>query len=306
MPGPAPARHSPIRQRGISLIETMISLVLGLVVVGAATSIYLSNKSAYVTNDALAEIQDNARIAYELLARDLRQAGATGCGNLLNLLPDNTALWYEDFSGGGYGVHGFSDVSTDAAVAGGIAGTSSLRVTGIAPWSATLQTANSATRFTLNESDQNFKPGDLLIVCEPDRVALAQVTSYTSPTLNLTGPLLDQFRPNALISKLAASDWYIGTNPQGTRSLYRQVLATAGGAPATETQEMVRNVSDMRITYSTPARTDFTVADNITNWATVSAVHIDLTLTGSAAGSGTDQTPITRHLTGIITLRNRI
>ncbi|TAM09678.1 MAG: prepilin-type cleavage/methylation domain-containing protein [Nevskiaceae bacterium] len=300
------AYASPARQRGVGLVETMIALVLGLVVIGAATSIYLSNKQAYITNDALAEVQDNARIAYELLARDIRQAGATGCGDLLKMLPDDTSHWYQDFSGSSYGLHGFSDVGTDTAVAGGVAGTNSLRVIGVSTWSGTVNTVNSATSFTLTESGLNFNVGDLLVVCEPDHISLAQATGYVSPTLGLTGTLLNTFHPNALVSRLAASDWYIGTNPQGTRSLYRQTLTTTGGAPATETQEMVRNVTDMQIIYGTPAHSNFISADSVANWTTVNAVHIDLTLSGTATGSGTDQTPITRHLTGTITLRNRV
>ena len=59
------------KQRGFSLVELMIALVLGLMVIGGVTSVFLSNKQSFRTNTALSQVQENSRIAFELMARDI-------------------------------------------------------------------------------------------------------------------------------------------------------------------------------------------------------------------------------------------
>ncbi|HLT05029.1 MAG TPA: prepilin-type N-terminal cleavage/methylation domain-containing protein, partial [Pseudomonas sp.] len=67
------------RQAGVSLIELMISLTLGLLVVGAAIGIFASNKAAYRTTQNLGRLQESGQIAFELLSRDIREAGSNPC-----------------------------------------------------------------------------------------------------------------------------------------------------------------------------------------------------------------------------------
>jgi type IV pilus assembly protein PilW len=66
--------------RGLSLIELMIALVLGLVVVGAAGGVFLANRRVYAASETLNRVQENGRVSFELIARDLREAGGTPCG----------------------------------------------------------------------------------------------------------------------------------------------------------------------------------------------------------------------------------
>lgn len=63
------------RQSGLTLIELMISIVLGLLVVLAATALLVSSKSAYLSQDEGAQMQDTARFALENINRAVRQAG---------------------------------------------------------------------------------------------------------------------------------------------------------------------------------------------------------------------------------------
>lgn len=69
------------RQHGFSLVELMISLVLGLLLSAGVVSVFLSSKKAYQTQDAVSQIQENARFAEEFIARDTRMAGYSGCSN---------------------------------------------------------------------------------------------------------------------------------------------------------------------------------------------------------------------------------
>lgn len=62
-------------QRGVTLIELMISLVLGLAVIGGLGQVFLSNKSSYSLQERLGQLQENGRYALYFLQRDIRNAG---------------------------------------------------------------------------------------------------------------------------------------------------------------------------------------------------------------------------------------
>ncbi|WP_438951549.1 PilW family protein [Porticoccus sp.] len=69
------------RQRGFSLIELMVSILLGLFLTAGVISVYIDSKSNYQSEDELARIQENGRYALELLKRELALVGFFG-GNL--------------------------------------------------------------------------------------------------------------------------------------------------------------------------------------------------------------------------------
>lgn len=89
----------PRRSRGLSLVELMVALVVGLLLMAGAISIFLSNKRTYEITDDLSRLQENARFALETMLRDLRMAGNLGCGqrsvNLSNevAVPSDGILW---------------------------------------------------------------------------------------------------------------------------------------------------------------------------------------------------------------------
>ena len=63
------------RERGLSLIEVLVSLVIGLIVVGAVLISYLGSGKTSRVQAAYAEMNENAQIAMTLLGRDLLLAG---------------------------------------------------------------------------------------------------------------------------------------------------------------------------------------------------------------------------------------
>jgi type IV pilus assembly protein PilW len=66
-------------KNGFTLIELMIAMVLGLILVAGVIQIFISNKQAYRVTDAHSRLQDNARFALDVLSRDVRSAGFSGC-----------------------------------------------------------------------------------------------------------------------------------------------------------------------------------------------------------------------------------
>ena len=60
---------------GVTLLETLVGLALGLVVVGAVAAHYLSGGQSALLQSAQAQMSDDAQIAMQLLAGELRMAG---------------------------------------------------------------------------------------------------------------------------------------------------------------------------------------------------------------------------------------
>ena len=68
-----------LRQRGLSLIELMIAITLGLVLMAGVTQMFLSSQTVFHTQQAMSRIQENGRLGMEFIAKDVRMAGYMGC-----------------------------------------------------------------------------------------------------------------------------------------------------------------------------------------------------------------------------------
>lgn len=72
-------------QRGISLVELMVAMTLGLLLVLGVTQMLLGNKQSFLMQQQLASMQENARFILARMSRDIRQAGMFGCLDLQRL-----------------------------------------------------------------------------------------------------------------------------------------------------------------------------------------------------------------------------
>lgn len=64
-----------IRQQGYTLVELMISVVIGLFIIAGVFQIYLSSRAAANLHDRMSNVQENGRFALFFLQRSLRKAG---------------------------------------------------------------------------------------------------------------------------------------------------------------------------------------------------------------------------------------
>ena len=64
-----------LRERGFTLVEMMISIVISTVIVAAGYTILTTTHKATISNERAVGTQQNVRVAMELIARDLKQAG---------------------------------------------------------------------------------------------------------------------------------------------------------------------------------------------------------------------------------------
>jgi type IV pilus assembly protein PilW len=328
-----------VAAKGFTLIELMIAMVLGLIVVAGVISVMVANKRSYRTNEGLAQVQESARTAFELMARDIRQSGGNGCDNnnrTANLLIAG-GFWWQNW----FGVRGIDSADVDPAVAVGttigtrVAGTDSLHVQGIEGAGLPVLLHNAAaTTIQVNAASTTFVADDILLVCDQDHAAIFEVTAYDSGSRTITHgnggaspgncasglgfpTICDAgvgniytFPTNSQIARLTAVDWFIGNNDrpaEGGRSLFRRRLAP-GGVELTE--EVVAGVTNLDITYGTNGSNVIQDAGAVTDWADVNAVFIRLTADSADSFVTSDATVntgrIQRTFTYLITLRNRV
>jgi len=191
------------RNRGFTLIELMIAMLLGLIVIAGVTSVFLAGQQSYRTNGALADVEDGSRIAFELLARDIRQAGLTGCdtssGRIANVLNNQGTDWWANFGNALHGYGGVNSSATDgdtnqddpavttgAAVGQRVAGTDSLQVIGADDPPVTIkEDKEPAANFKLNEATTSLHDGDIIVVCSPDHATVVQISNYNSSNITV-------------------------------------------------------------------------------------------------------------------------
>ena len=66
------------RNAGFSLIEVMVTLVLGLVVLAAIVNLFINTKQNHVQNERVETVLENGRFALRLLSTDLKTVGFMG------------------------------------------------------------------------------------------------------------------------------------------------------------------------------------------------------------------------------------
>jgi type IV pilus assembly protein PilW len=314
--------------QGFTLVELMVALLIGLIVMAGFGSVYLAGQRVSRTSRALSEVQESLRIGSELLARDIRHAGATGCGNqrIANVLavgPANGgAIWWGDWR---RAIHGFDgddpDIPAGKATGDRVAGKPSLQVLGIKGVSYSVAWHDDAqAKFTLRESIDELSVGDVLVVCDYDHAAIFRSSSISGRTVghangdgNCSAGLgypascesLNRyvFGPNAMLTPAYVADWYVGTNPDKGLSLYR--LGLEGGV--LKRHEMVRGVTDMQLAYHQDGfASPFVHASEVADWEKVTAVRVTFTLQSTDQRAGVDNAPISRQSSMTTVLRHRV
>ncbi|MET0535707.1 MAG: PilW family protein [Steroidobacter sp.] len=329
---------------GMTLIELMVSMVLGLIIIGGATGVILANRQSYRTNEALSQVQEGARTAFELMARDVREAGIMGCdsrgriANVLNLTAPGSSWWRTWVGIMGYeGTQATGAVTIGTGTAERVTATDSIMVQGIQGAGLAVENHDAAnTLIRINSTTSGLIVNDVLVMCDFDHAAIFQVSNFNATTRLIThqtgvgtpsncvrglgypvpavtcgsAGLPYTFAPNAQLTRLAATTWYVGNNgrtAEGGRSLYRIRMGT--GATLV-TEEIVPGVNDLQLQYREQGRSDFRDANVVTSWANVNAVRVQLTMLSTDQRVTTDITVnagrLRRDFTNIVALRNRV
>jgi len=189
------------RNRGFSLVEMMVAIVIGLILLAGVSSVMVSTKRSYNTQDSLGRMQENARIAMVIMERDLRNAGYMGCNNnstnVTNVL-DPTGTGYSDFNygistlfeGSEGGGNFYPSGTTVASVLGTVtprAGTDMFVIRGASPddsFQIKQKAVNEAGSLHI-VAGSDIQAGEILMLSDCSSTDIFQVTSKnTSSSLD--------------------------------------------------------------------------------------------------------------------------
>ncbi|MDD3937834.1 MAG: PilW family protein [Rhodoferax sp.] len=268
--------HNMLRksQRGVSLVELMVALTVGMFIIAAIGYVYLAANNASRSMEASSRIQENMRYAFERMSYDVRMAGMSGCTmqTQVNVLKNSSSWEFDVFS---FPLRGYEENagSLPTGVSGVLRGDvfSVLGVDNSVEYIIESHNPVSA-QFELSEK-HNIKQGEILVATDCKHAAVFQMTNVnnndeiknvvhntgnsTSPgncTKGFGLPLnCDDangnsytFPPGSRLLRLNAATYYIGTNGTGESALFRQTL---GINATTSAIELVEGIENMQILY---------------------------------------------------------
>jgi len=249
------------QQKGLTLVELMVAMVLGLVLMAGVIQIYISTNQTYRLTEAQSRIQENGRFALYLLTRDIRMADFWGClttaGSIQNHLGSTTGIY--DFSDGltatnDTGLNGSDTITLKGAFNSGIHLAQTMPTT-----SADLKVSDDSG---LLENEivllSDCLQGEIFqITNDPGTGGAAgkdEVVHNTSGGGHVPGNATKIFQKkynlNASVYKLGVKDYFIGTGVSGEPSLF----ITESGVSS----ELVEGVENMQILYGVDTDGDFT------------------------------------------------
>lgn len=314
-------RALPRRQSGFNLIELMISMLLGLLVVGAAIGIFLSNRQTYTATEGLSRIQESARTGFEMMAQDIREAGGNPCDSGLpvaNVLNNPAASWWTNWA---LPLTGYENSNPSNLTI--TPGTDAIQILSAGTGGATVTAHNAATQtLTLNAAAPDLHSNAIMLLCDRQQLAVLQMSSvsgttarYSSGGLNsctrlgrlpgvcVAGSNNYTYEINSILTEVRAVRWYIAASSGGAggTSLYQEVIAPGG---TSQKSEIADGVTGLQFKYLSTGLTGYQDANVVANWANVIAVQISMTVSSSTA-AGAGKPPVTRTFSTIVSIRNR-
>ena len=284
------------RQRGVGLVEIMISLTLGLMVTGAIVQIYLTTKRQNDMQTSLTGRQESARFAAQIIQRDAQMAGFRGClrdlGTVVNTLNDANTFLYD------YGQHvvGFDNAAgLPESITDVVADTDVLTLRTVDDLGVELTVAmasNTDDPVTVDELDPlPFEPGDIALVADCTGAAVFQVDEYDPDTGaikhvaagtpgNADLSLGRRFLAGAQVYRMRNTTYYIRESENGTGpALWRRVGLE-------EPQELAEGIENMQVLYGEDTDGDqapdaYRTADAVVDWGEVVSLQVALLAAGT-------------------------
>jgi len=241
--------------KGLSLIELMIAMTLGLATVAAVGWVYLGTMKTYRAHDASSRIQEGARHAFELIGKDLRMTGTVGCpyATQTNVITNYGTEWYADLFD--QPLISIEQDATDVGEVNEFSDAVSILRADVSKEFIVQNHDSVAMTFTL-PADHGIQDGELMVVTDCSHAAVFQATGPTSTTVghspggtpgNSSGVLGATYTPGSRLYRLKAVTYYIAPNAAGVPSLFRLVPTGSSATPTPE--ELVEGVEDLQVTY---------------------------------------------------------
>lgn len=264
------------KNKGLSLIELLISIVLALLLTAGAITLFINNKRVYTEQNEISVLQDNARFAMEILSNNIRMIGYVGCHDELskvvnNVNNSNNEKKLVNFK---HVIEGFEEggskwlpSSSDDDVNNIVDNTDAITVRYIQPLG--IETTTDAK-----------KNSDLKLQTElkDELIAISDCSSTdvfkNSSSGNTTSDLSKIYSAGADINQYISRRYFIRNSENDTGPALW--WSTVSGA-----EELIEGVENMQIVYgidnNNNGNTDsYVKADSVMDWSKVLAVKIAL------------------------------
>lgn len=280
------------KQVGLSLIELMISITLGLVLMAGVVQMFVSSKSVFTTQQSMSRIQETGRLAIEFLSRDIRMAGFYGCfrPNKDRKLQNDALVINSLYGNFGEAIRGYASgtaltTAQRAYLTGGTiqANTNVLVLRSASPTPRIINAPNTDTTLRVF-STQAKANGCVDGMCENDaavasdcfRARVFQVRALTSAGSNLTIEHPDNWN---LATDITASYSSGEVLPMNTTSYF--IATGASGAPSLWQKlnqktavEVLEGVEKITYKFATESNATYRNVGSITDWSEVNSVRI--------------------------------
>ena len=305
------------RQAGLTLVEILVALGVSAVLLTGVAQIYATSKQTYRVTDAVARMQEGARYAMDIMARDIRSAGLLGCGGqartkVANAVDDTSSWYFNEGALMGYegGVDPFpTELSgavgdSDALILRRADPDSEYRVAKHVPDSATIHL----------QEPHDLQEDEILVIANNDcsQVGIFQMSNVNNNnTISVvdhntggsaspgnctkvlvgdwdcsgdypTNPTKDQaYDADSVIMRFMAHAYYIRASgsPGNPPALFRETLV----GNTTTAQELIEGVEDMQILYGEDTDGNdiadrYVTANSVAAWTEVVSVRVQLLL----------------------------
>ena len=313
-------------QSGLSLIELMVSVVIGLILLAGISQIFLNSKQGYRVQESAARLQENSRYAIETLSRAVRMAdfwaGVDPAaitrvnGNSLATSPIAYASTYgTSCTAAGFlinpsdAVHGYSGVATGLPT-----GFDCIQ-------SADYVASSDVLVLRFADADQWFKSADVCTASQDEgRVFLKSLTgkravlfdastsdcaaASTTGTAAIAGEarngVLNYRYRFAAFSLRRCSTTPCSTTADGGMPIPSLIMTdlTGDATNGTNAKVIAEGIEMLKFEYGVDTTGDFIVdryykAGGVTNWSSVLTVRVSMIVRGDTLDSFTDTTTYT-------------
>lgn len=257
-----------LNQQGVTLIELMVALVIGLVLIAGTTQLYVKSQRTYQDNEGVAQLQEVARYALNVLEQDIvmssyfgvhstQESGSAAISGQANQLTGTAAAAVATSAdanacGTNFAVDLANNIQGDnngllPASQGGAAGfLSSSRTTACSAYG---QRIESSDTLTVRRAE----------TCENTNAAFPNCATKTLRICSAVGSDEDKLVNNSsacpndgtssLVNDVLVHAYYIdrdSTQQTTLPSLRRKILVTG---PAFQDQEVIPGVEDMQVQF---------------------------------------------------------
>lgn len=297
--------------RGFSLVELMIAMTIGFIILAGVGFLYLESRQSFRSIENLSRMQEGARYALEVMARDIRMAGYRGCAsssvavhNVLNKSTESAYNFDSPMNGYDGGAAGWAPALPSDT--GGLSGLNIRPGTDAIIVRSAFGSGTTVTKQPgLNSSadlqvtvPNDLAINDIIMVTNCKAATVFQITNMnvvgaghnvvhnvgaTIPG-NLSKDLVENYAASGgEIVKMQSKTYFIRTGASGGPALwqYDNHRPAGGDNPA----EIAEGVENMQIQYGIDANGDgvvesFATAGTVGNWNQVAAVRVSLLLVG--------------------------